>query len=717
MVGPRLSPGTRRLAGRLLPPLVFSLLALVLTAPLGVRMADHLRDAGDSYEYAWLIGFGAWQLRQAPLHLYDGNIFYPFPMSVAFSDSTVPSVLIGAPIVWLTGNPVLALNSLILLTFVLGGWGMYLLVKERTGWWGAGLVAGIAYAFSPYRYDHLAQLPGVSWQWAPFALWCFERYLATDRRRWAVGFAAFGLLQALVAFYYAFILGIGITIYVLVRMLSNPRHCRRWRWIAPLALASVVGELIAVPFVAPYAILSRTFGLARSLDEANAFGARFANYLAYQRDTYVHLDRPLVELWLRFAPDEGFGAWGRHLYPGLLIVVLAVVGLSARHPRRTVGPLLLVLVGLVLSFGPIYHSAADQPVALPFPMPYAVLYEYLPGFAALRVPARFATLVLFGLAMLGGEGMVVLRRVLQGRLALEKGQAVGNRDASAPARPFPTATSAAAGLALIAALVVSAEGWTRYMLTPVPVGSAIPPVYQWLAAEPEPGPIVELPIGLDPFVESPRAYFSTYHHRQLVNGARAFVPPGYPELAETLNTFPEPAALRTLRQLAVRFVVVHRDQASPEQLGRVDARPLAAGLVSVGRFGDAEVFRVDGEPAVETLRLTTLAHACTDRVGAREPMQLRLAALDGRAIVLPPGTDELTFAFDWRGADEDLPRELVVVPIPARVLPSPALFPIDYRSPGRPGMYTSTVTLLDRPGLRATTTRLMLVGGRCTDAS
>src|SRR5262249_14458452 len=154
-------------------------------------------DTGDSYEYAWVLGFGAYQLTHDPLHLYDGNILYPYPLSLAFSDSTLSNVVLGAPIIWLTGNPVLALNLLILSTFALAGMGMYLFVLNRTGSRYAAFASGLIYGFSPYLFDHVAQIPNISIEWAPFALWSFDRFLATGRTRWAIGFVLAAAAQTL----------------------------------------------------------------------------------------------------------------------------------------------------------------------------------------------------------------------------------------------------------------------------------------------------------------------------------------------------------------------------------------------------------------------------------------------------------------------------------------------------------------------------------------
>ena len=90
-----------------------------------------------------------------------------------------------APIYWLTGNPVLSHNALLLLTFVLSGYGMWLLVRELTGRSSAGFVAGMAFAFSFYRMDHLPHITLLSAEWMPFILLAAYKLYRTGGWHWA----------------------------------------------------------------------------------------------------------------------------------------------------------------------------------------------------------------------------------------------------------------------------------------------------------------------------------------------------------------------------------------------------------------------------------------------------------------------------------------------------------------------------------------------------
>jgi len=695
------SPLRTSVTRALAPVVLFVLLTIALTYPYAVDLGDHVHDAGDPYEYAWVLGFGAYQLTHDPIHLFDGNILYPFPLSLAYSDSSVPDIVLGTPIVLLTDNPVLALNALTLLSFFLAGYGMYLFVAQRTGSRSAGVVAGILYSFNPWRFDHLAQLPNVSIEWAPFALWSFDRYLATGRYRWAAGFALASLLQVLVSFYYAFILGSGIAIYVVARLLQTRASSSRLRRLLPLAASAGIAALVGLPLVLPYFAVERAFGLQRTLGEATAFSAWPANFLAATPSEVVVLIDPLVRLlyhvpWSR-AP---LGAGERHLYPGTLAIVLAVVGLFQRRRAAVIAPLAMVLVGSALCFGPVFHSSATDTPSLPFPMPYTLLFDYLPGFTALRVPPRFAALVVLGLAILAGDGLAMV----QSRLRRP--------------RSWPSLAQPALALALACALVGAVEALNHLSPVPAQTGAAVPPVYRWLAQDPVPGAVVELPIDADAFHVSPRDYFSTYDHRPLVNGFRSFMPPAYGPLSAVIGTFPAPRAISALDRLNVRYVVVHESQLDDHDRSLLGTAARIPGIALAARFGSDVVYRLTGSPAPEHVQLSTPVLGCLTSGTSAGDLTIDLTPSDGEPVlILAPGTRDLTFAVAWQGPNDQSWRVVEHVPVASWVLTSPAKLDLPLRRPVGANVAAFSVSLADQPGLVVDTPpRRILVGGTVPNA-
>src|SRR2546430_9698879 len=158
-------------------------LAIVLTWPLARGLArDVAWDLGDSVLNMWILSWDCEQFRAILgghwshlRHFFDANIFYPAPLTLAYSEHLIPEALQIFPIYALTGNPILCYNLLFLSTFALSGVGMFLFARELTGSVAAAFVGGMLFAFVPYRVPPAWHLPMRSWRWLPLALSGFLR--------------------------------------------------------------------------------------------------------------------------------------------------------------------------------------------------------------------------------------------------------------------------------------------------------------------------------------------------------------------------------------------------------------------------------------------------------------------------------------------------------------------------------------------------------------
>ena len=133
--------------------LFFGVLTFWLLGPVLANANRSLEQWGDALLQTWTLDWDIYAFRHDPLNLFNANAFYPYNNSLAFSESLVGQALLVAPLVWLTDNPVLGFNVLLLLSFVLSGWGVYLLMYELTRKPVAGLVAGVIFAFFPNRFE------------------------------------------------------------------------------------------------------------------------------------------------------------------------------------------------------------------------------------------------------------------------------------------------------------------------------------------------------------------------------------------------------------------------------------------------------------------------------------------------------------------------------------------------------------------------------------
>ncbi len=182
--------------------LAYTAITLVITWPLAAGLSrDVPGDLGDALLNIYILRWGTDHLPGLFLGgerwaaFWNASIFHPEPFTLALSEHMTAQAMAAAPIIGLTGNAILAYNVIFLSTFVLSAVGAYLLARDLTGDWRAGLIAGLVYGFLPYRMAQVAHVQVLSSQWMPFALWGVHRFIAHGSRRALVGGTAALVLQ------------------------------------------------------------------------------------------------------------------------------------------------------------------------------------------------------------------------------------------------------------------------------------------------------------------------------------------------------------------------------------------------------------------------------------------------------------------------------------------------------------------------------------------
>ena len=527
--------------------LLFVALTSAMTWPqleyLGTRAKEHQ----DVYFNMWRLGWFAHALETAPLHIFDGNIFHPEPRTLTYSDAMIVEGLVGAPLLWAGLPPMLVHNVLLLGAIVASGVGMFVLMQMLTGSSAAGILSAIVFAFVPYRFEHYMHMELQWTMWMPWSFWALHRTLAT--RSWRNGLltGAFLSLQMLSSIYYGVFLGTLLGVCGVLLLIALPSKLL-WPSIKALLPGALLAVVICGAYALPYLETKSATG-GRSEVELMAFSARPSSYLVATPDNV---------LWGRAFASRG--RLERRLFPGVLVVILAMVGLLLRPPPKVA---LVYLVALVMSF--------DMSLGLSGHI-YRFLYEHVPLYQGLRALARLGIFVVFFLAALAAYGYVALAELLpsKARLAL----AVG----------------------LCALLLL------EYRVRPlelVPYPNSPPPLYAWLSRQPR-GVVAELPMrasGL-PGSDPAYSYLSTFHWMPIVNGYSGFYPASYLGRLEDLAAFPDEKSITRLRADGVRYVVVHLIEIAPAGREAVlDALRNGFGLAELTRQSDGR-----GEAVVFALR-------------------------------------------------------------------------------------------------------------------
>ena len=534
-------------------------MTLVFLYPLSVNLSSMVPEPSDPLLNVWRMHWAKHAILSGPrsMHrLFDANIFYPYRMTLAFSEHCLAEMALALPFLLAANSHLVGMNLTVVASFTLTAYAMYLLISDWSRNRTAGLVAGFLFAFSPFRFGHIHHLELLATQWMPLTLLSLH-WLLTDqtaarttggppkgRRPLAlVLFILFFNLQALSSIHYTVHLAIACVLLAGIYGLTGRI---RWHWnlLTGLSVFAAITIIINLPIWRVYLRFSEVMGAERTPGEVRVYSAAISDYLT----TIPH---NLLYGWT-FGHWQSAGHQYQPLMPvgvvGLVLATVCVIWLLCRSPRaragRAMGILLIAIasVGFILSLGT--NEEAFGPALAPVLshiLPYGWLYEQVPIFKGMRVPARYGVLVVIGLAGLAGWGFAVLQRGLAGW---------GNR-----------AIAAIVPVILIALAV--AEYWSVPLAGPqFPHGESVPAVYGWLGEAEDDAVVLELPQqGASEFVYE---YFSTYHWRRLVNGGTGYTPPIVRQMRQWFKTFPDWRSIDVIQQLGVDYVVLHQSEMAPK---------------------------------------------------------------------------------------------------------------------------------------------------------
>jgi hypothetical protein len=498
--------------------LFFTALTAVMTYPQMLHMHDRVHDDGDPLLHTWILAWVAHQLPRAPAHIFDANIFYPERRTLAYSDALLLPGVLAAPLHWAGVPPLVVHNVVFLSGFIVSGAGMALLVRTLTGSTGAGLLAGIIFAFLPYRIDHFPHLQLQQTQCLPFAFWAFHRLLRTGRIRDGALLGVFAAGQVLSCLYYGLFLipymgvvcGTMLVSEYVGRRRLQPDVPNVTRRLVPLLVSMCIIAVAVTPLLIAYLGARKVVG-ERGRQETMDGSATWENYLAPAEANLMY-----GKVFERFMQPE------RRLFPGFAAIALAIVGLwPPLSPTR-----LAYGLGVLLAFD----------VSLGFNgLIYPLLYDYVLPFRALRVPARMGLFTGFSLAVLAGYGVTRIVDRLQTHAARQ-------------------------AMFVVVGLVMLAEYVSRPLeLATIPTSA--PEAYADIIRDRGDSPTAVLYEFPSSALDDPTyLYYSTFHWQYLVNGYSGFFPPSYVRLARAVQNFPDQASFDTIKSHGVRYLVVHGER-------------------------------------------------------------------------------------------------------------------------------------------------------------
>ena len=640
----------------LLPPIayyvavgiLFTVLTAIMTYPLMFQSGRSLFDLEDSLLNTWIL---TWDIRQI-LDLnwagfFDANIFYPNTRVLAYSEHLFSTAILGLPIQWAFGNPVLTYNFTLLFSFILSGLGMTALTHRLTGMKAESVVAGIIFTFAPFKLGHLYHLQIYSSWTIPLSFLFYWQYLRDRRWRSLLLFLFFYLFQVLSNGYFALYLTFFLILMTGYFFSLGDKPFPKDFWVKSGVLILAV-FLIAGPFYYQYAMVRREMGFIRS----SVYSADLTSFLAVPAINKIY-----GRLLSPFLIQEG------ELFAGVVPYLLCGFGLAnfltrkkkeagepkISEPRTFVLKFLrffdyFLLSGATLIFftGGFKGTIWGIPVDIQIPdglLAIAFLIFIIRvivdshfrkvvqenilewrGSPSLKIYAVFLMLAfLFSLGPVirlnhvsifpwgpylllqwlpGFDGLRVSSRFYVFMLlALSLFAAIGLRRLS-DQRNWPGWKRKT--LLISAGALILLEFWSAPLpLKTAPRLNKIPEAYQWLSRQKGDFAVLELPLPRSyeeiPILETPRMFYSLVHGKKLFNGYSGYLAPTYEEMMLRFQRLGVPALIRPARELGIRYLLFHENEFEhKEWKSLMDLFPqMNKEVTFIGRQGRTYIFEIN----------------------------------------------------------------------------------------------------------------------------
>ena len=441
----------------------YILLTIVLTYPIVLNISTKVTaKGGDVWVYLWNI----WWLKKSLFELgispyYTYYMFYPTGISLAYTTMSLYNSFL-AIILRYFFDLITTYNILILSTFVLSGYFMYLLTKYFIGNKIASFVSGIIFAFSPYHtitsfdYLNLATI-----QWIPLYILFLFKTMNENNKKNPIMAAFFLFLISLSEFQYMGFAFIFTVFFLLYHLWMEKEKILNKNFVKRFFISILFFGIMALPFLYPLLVNPHTnvslvsfyysqdivsffipsnfhpiFG-KYSLDVLTAITADNMNFGGIFPIGYIVI---FLVGFYAINKEEGVGwilskiniAKSMLRNPKVikrLLIVISLVIIILYYLFRSNIPEYLVGISFVLFYTILYILIRERKISFwalsailffllamgpflrilgsfhsIFIMPYLFLMA-LPGFSIFRTPYRFDLFLMLSLAVLSAYGI------------------------------------------------------------------------------------------------------------------------------------------------------------------------------------------------------------------------------------------------------------------------------------------------------------------------
>jgi hypothetical protein len=477
---------------------LFLVLTLILLYPFSVlNMNTRLIgfDGGDTYQNLWNL----WWVKHSVLSFanpYTTNfIFYPIGADLYVHSLSPVAGLFSIPF-QLTLGLIFSYNLLVILSFVLAGYGAYKLANYVTADKKASFFAGLVFGFSAYHFARAwGHLNLVSIQWIPFYI-LFLLKMRKEPSMKNVFLAMFFLtLSAFWAdFHYAVFLGLFTFLLLIYDVLFNRKQIRKFLIRLGIMFAVFLGLLALLVGPLFYGMLTGKYSYAWPSPSGTV--SLSADLLGFFIPSNLNIFGKYAQGTISPFSLAGIESV---VYIGYTVLALAFFAAFKLWKKAKVW-LVSTFVFLILSLGPVLNVFGRNVFTsfnVNIPLPGLLWFSYLP---IPRAPSRFIVMAMLCLAILAA---MALTNINTWFAKLKPGKTMG--------------------YLFLILLSVAFLAEVNMMPFPVVEKTSVPAFYSDLAKMNGTFGVLDLPQTYD--ANNRYMYYGTVSEKPLVGGSISRVPP------------------------------------------------------------------------------------------------------------------------------------------------------------------------------------------------
>lgn len=508
----------------------YLLAVILMTYPAVFKLNDIIGPPEDNQMFIW----NMWWFKYALINLkvspfFTRYLFYPDGASLlfhTFSPLNCALAMILQPFFKLN----VTYNLLILSTFIIAAYGMFLLCRELGFSPIASFMGGLIFAFNPFHLAHaMHHLNISSIQLLPFLLLIIYKAAKSKKNKYII-FASLILATNFYLCYYIFLFGIVIIFPLIFFKAQDDSGNSNYIFIRPVIMTLIIGTIIILPLAIPMAreiISSHPEKIAgHQFHVIDLIGFFFPH-------RYHWTNQFIINYLVNQAYKTNF--WESAAFLGYFILPIALW--SAIKSKLVLKKyfIMIGILGFLLSLGSVLTVLGKS---LDFvKLPY-YLIEKIPGLNAARSPGRFVVLCYFSLSIFiayAADRWLIYLKQHGRKVVMSLGVTVF-------------------------ILAIFLDYWSApFEITAI----KMPAFYKEIDYDKETFAILDLPMAGWKYNER-YMYFQTMHQKPIIGGQLARTTDSYFDRYNNLRLTSE-----ELRPLHIKYVIVHKEFYKPIYCGQI----------------------------------------------------------------------------------------------------------------------------------------------------